>query len=112
MKQSKRPFIDFDDHLQNAADDVNRHIANSDAYLRALCAIKLYEIGRYDEDKLHSTLNEIFDNRASLLRQNAKDRQNRAIASLDKRQIAMWLLDKAAAFVVFLCSLLAARYLV
>ena len=108
MKQSKRPFIDFDDHLQNAADDVNRHIANSDAYLRALCAIKLY-----DEDKLHSTLNEIFDNRASLLRQNAKDRQNRAIASLDKRQIAMWLLlDKAAAFVVFLCSLLAARYLV
>lgn len=53
MEQSKHPFIDFDDHLQNAADDVNRHIANSDAYLRALCAIKLYEIGRYDEDKLH-----------------------------------------------------------
>ena len=111
MKQSKRPLIDFDDHLQNATDDIGHHIANSETYLRVLCTIKLREIGYYDEDDMHENLNAIFDNRAKHLKQNAKDKQNRAKVSLDKRQITMWLLDKLTTFVVFLCSLLAARYL-
>lgn len=108
---NKRPTIDFNDYLQGATDDINIHMANSDAYLRALCTIKLYEIGCLKEDDLYEKLNLIFDNRTSLLSQNAKNTQKRAKVSLHKQQIAMWLLEKAATFVVFLCSLLVARYL-
>nr|DAS13680.1 MAG TPA: hypothetical protein [Caudoviricetes sp.] len=62
------------------------------------------------EDEFIKHLNTIFDNRASILRQSAKEKSKRARLPLNKQQALQWLLEKFATFVVFLASLLLAGH--
>lgn len=113
MKQNtaKRPFIDLSDHLQDTTDSISHHLANCDTYLRVLSSIKLYEIGYYDQNDLDKNLDMIFKNRSKLIKNAQKDRLRRAKISLNKGQIAIWLLEKLSTFAIFLGSILVSHYL-